>query len=123
MQLLLDEARRGNSEPANTSSSYADPSVTDQEGTGQVGDDQLSLDGAENPLQLLARASDLRLTQATDPSASASSTGNISNGRNDTLDVHRFFLPIKVRLDQGPELDPVDIGLVSIEEAGILVSL
>jgi hypothetical protein len=125
LQLLLEEARGGTSEPANTSPFCAEPSVSDRDGTGQVSDDQLALDDAENPLQLLARASDLRLTMAqpTDHTASTPSTGNISSARNDTLDVHRFFLPIKVRLDQGPELDPVDIGLVSIEEAGMLVSL
>lgn len=123
LQLLLDEARRGQSELASTNASSIDPSGTEQDGAAQTSDDQLTLDDAENPLQLLARASDLRLTQATNPSTSNPSTGIISNEKNDALDLHMFFLPIKVRLDQGPELDPIDIGLVSLEEAGTLVSL
>jgi hypothetical protein len=128
LQLLLDEARGSASESARNPSPFSAQGClarADQDGPHLVSDDHLSLDDAENPLQLLARASDLRLSMAqpAGPSASIPSSGHMLDDLNGTLDVHRFFSPIKVRLDQGPELDPIDIGLVSLEEASMLVSL
>ncbi|OKL58150.1 hypothetical protein UA08_06836 [Talaromyces atroroseus] len=68
--------------------------------------DGLALDDAENPLQLLARASDLQLAPLTlNYSARA---------------VDSFFVPIKANLDIGPHLDPVDLGLVTFKEANRL---
>lgn len=89
-----------------------------------VGDGQQALDDAENPLQLLARASDLRLTspQSSDfpftPSAS-----HVGSDMDQQSDVKRFFLPIKASLDHGPSYDPIDLGLVTEEEADLLLSL
>lgn len=38
------------------------------------------------------------------------------------MDVHRFFLPMKASLDQGPGLDPIDVGLVTLDEAETLLA-
>lgn len=87
-------------------------------------DDQQALDDAENPLQLLARASDLRLTT---PMSSdhmfTPSTSHKGSELDQQSDVHRFFLPIKASLDRGPSYDPIDLGLVTEEEAELLLSL
>lgn len=93
--------------------------------------DNLSLDDAENPLQLLARASDLQLSppEARAPlkwpslalaePASApreSLDGNLNAARS-------FFVPAKARLDTGSDMDPIELGLVTFNEAETLFSL
>jgi hypothetical protein len=87
-------------------------------------DDQQALDDAENPLQLLARASDLRLTS---PQSSdylfTPSISHMGSDADQQSDIHRFFLPIKASLDRGSEYDPIDLGLVTEEEAQLLLSL
>jgi hypothetical protein len=87
-------------------------------------DDQLALEGVENPLQLLARASDLRIASPTTRNGSVSTpSSHIHASENGPfLDVHRFFLPMKATLDQGPGLDPIDVGLVTLEEAELLLT-
>jgi hypothetical protein len=37
------------------------------------------------------------------------------------LEVHQFFLPMKASLDQGSGLDPIDVGLVTTDEAEMLL--
>ena len=37
--------------------------------------------------------------------------------------VDSFFVPIKASLDVGPELDPVDLGLITFEDAKDLFAL
>ncbi|OWP01951.1 hypothetical protein B2J93_4577 [Marssonina coronariae] len=82
--------------------------------------DQYSLDDAENPLQLLARASDLSA-----PSKSALNTiprpssGPPSTGIGDQK-LRDFFGPFRPSLDVGPEVDPIDLGLVTEDEAAVL---
>jgi hypothetical protein len=96
---------------------------TDVAPTSNAGDDQL--EGVENPLQLLARASDLRIASPlTPPGGNASTPGTWLSGseHGPYLDVQRFFLPMKANLDQGPGLDPVDVGLVTLEEAEMLLT-
>ncbi|PLB44654.1 hypothetical protein P170DRAFT_368185 [Aspergillus steynii IBT 23096] len=92
--------------------------------------DGLSLDDAENPLQLLARASDLQLSP---PKARATikwpSLGSVepAGAPRDSLDgsltaARSFFVPAKARLDTGPDMDPIDLGLVTLHEAETLFS-
>lgn len=122
LQQLLHEARGGITEGTESVSSNGAIFAGERDGAGQSSDDQLALDDAENPLQLLARASDLRLT-STPPNVFTPSSGIHTSDKDDQVDVHRFFLPIKDRLDQSPDLDPIDLGLLSLEEAEMLISL
>lgn len=89
-----------------------------------------ALDDAENPLQLLARASDLRLVssayaadQASNLQSPLSPHENTIYSDNSSRNVHSFFLPMKASLDVGPEIDPVDLGLISLEDAKTLFAL
>jgi hypothetical protein len=122
LQQLLEDARSGFVEPADATPSNDPSSVPDRDGAGQSSDDQLALDDAENPLQLLARASDLRLASPKSTDINTPNSSHIASDRNETSDVQRYFLPTKARLDQGPDLDPIDIGLVSLEESEALIS-
>jgi hypothetical protein len=88
------------------------------------------LDDAENPLQLLARATDLRPStpQLSEVNASTHSSPNFGIERDDRLSTNRFFQPVKVSLDgegfhDGQETDPIEVGLVTMEEAEMLLSL
>jgi hypothetical protein len=91
-------------------------------------DDSLALDDAENPLQLLARASDLQLSPqgiqyVVNPSLPISSpvTTTHSKYAPSRAGTESFFVPLRASLDVGPELDPVELGLVSLEESTILM--
>ncbi|KAL3470896.1 hypothetical protein BJX99DRAFT_238592 [Aspergillus californicus] len=92
--------------------------------------ESLALDDAENPLQLLARASDLQLSpndvrdaaswpslRTPQPTAdpSVSLEGNIAAAKT-------FFIPVRASLDIGPDLDPIEIGLVTLPEAESLLA-
>lgn len=88
--------------------------------------DSLSLDDAENPLQLLARASDLQLPPAEvrsfhgrrtlEPSQPAAIPQN-NNAEDDSSTAKLFFVPVKANLDLGPDMDPIELGLVTPDEA------
>ena len=91
-------------------------------------DESLSLDDAENPLQLLARASDLQLSPtglrhtqppllAPPPILPPENSSFVDSGAKS------FFVPAKAHLDVGPELDPVELGLVTYDESESLFSL
>ncbi|KUJ22901.1 uncharacterized protein LY89DRAFT_313584 [Mollisia scopiformis] len=80
-------------------------------------EEQFAVDDAENPLQLLARASDLSAPNAqTSFATSASIHHNPSRAGNDQ-DLQDFFGPFRPSLDVGPDIDPIDLGLVTEEEA------
>ncbi|KAF7593030.1 hypothetical protein BBP40_012117 [Aspergillus hancockii] len=88
--------------------------------------DSLSLDDAENPLQLLARASDLQLSPTSEGrdvhrwrSLMSSQPAIISQSlpEDDASTTKSFFVPVKANLDLGPDMDPVDLGLVTLNEA------
>lgn len=121
LQQLLREAR-GSRASSTSSPSNSVPAPSD--GAAHVSDDQQALDDAENPLQLLARASDLRLTspQSSD-NPFTPATSLLGSDADQQSDVHRFFLPIKATLDRGPAYDPIDLGLVTEEEAELLLAL
>lgn len=85
--------------------------------------DHLSLDDAENPLQLLARTSELlsaihpRVAANGPPGYLASKTGVRSD-----YDLQKFFGPYQPRLDIGEDLDPIELGLITLAEAEALFS-
>ncbi|KAF2145859.1 uncharacterized protein K452DRAFT_220757 [Aplosporella prunicola CBS 121167] len=64
------------------------------------------LNDAENPLQLLAHASDLSRSRLTQQDV---------NRNNDAG--QGFFRPLKPKLDVGPDMDPIELGLVTQAEA------
>ncbi|KAL4738101.1 hypothetical protein BDV11DRAFT_216251 [Aspergillus similis] len=87
--------------------------------------ESLALDDAENPLQLLARASDLQLSPknvrntATWPllATPQPATGVSVVVQDNVTAAKSFFVPVRASLDIGPDIDPIDIGLVTLPEA------
>ncbi|KAH7363769.1 hypothetical protein BKA65DRAFT_121581 [Rhexocercosporidium sp. MPI-PUGE-AT-0058] len=79
-------------------------------------DDNFSVDDAENPLQLLARASDL---SAPTNQASYLSPPRFPGAVGDQQ-LRDFFGPFRPSLDVGTDIDPIELGLVTEEEAVIL---
>lgn len=85
----------------------------------------LAVDDAENPLQLLARASYFR------PSEQPRSRPSPQKTRHDATpsdgpsisSLHEFFSNARVDLDVGEDVDPVSLGLVGADEADELFSL
>ncbi|RFU26097.1 hypothetical protein B7463_g10243, partial [Scytalidium lignicola] len=83
-----------------------------------------AFDDAENPLQLLARASDLSLPR--NPLSSTSNsiltaippTSATYTAKDETL--RTFFGPFRPRLDIGEDIDPVEMGYITLEEADVL---
>lgn len=84
----------------------------------------LTVDDAENPLQLLARASKLQLSPT--PGGTGSSPGQMSRSgrRKQHLDqddgdseIQSFFTGFRVSLDVGDDIDPIQMGLVTENEA------
>ncbi|OJI87406.1 hypothetical protein ASPTUDRAFT_54380 [Aspergillus tubingensis CBS 134.48] len=91
--------------------------------------DNLSLDDAENPLQLLARASDLQLSPTEVrgahkwPPSTIQPSGMLQNSTEGSDPAAQsYFVPIRASLDVGPDIDPIDIGLVTPSEAESLFS-
>lgn len=93
--------------------------------------DNLSLDDAENPLQLLARASDLQLSPVEVREAPRWASASLlqptitprSSSGSGGMSAKNFFVPVRASLDVGPDLDPIDIGLVTLTEAESLFAL
>ena len=92
--------------------------------------DGLTLDDAENPLQLLARTSELLSTDGpptrrqTSVGPTATPTRNeIPGDSAEDACLQAFFGRFRPRLDLGPELDPIDVGLVTLPEAETLFTL
>lgn len=116
------------SSPHRTSASLE--TAPSQSGTGdedpgqKIGSDQLNLDDAENPLQLLARTSELLSSIAPPvpgfgvdnfPHGSTWNRGLPTSDRDN--DLQQFFGPFHPRLDLGEDLDPIELGLISLAEA------
>lgn len=85
---------------------------------------ELALDNADNPLQLLANASMLP-GKSPSTSMSMSQVGVLSqigavdaNAREATL--QKFFGSPPPNLDNSPDLDPINLGLVTLEESVFL---
>lgn len=80
------------------------------------------VDDAENPLQLLARASYFQPSPRDSRSKSTPQhvrrNGSVLESNADSSEsIEAFFTGAKVDLDVGSDIDPIDIGLVSEEEA------
>ncbi|KAK3985254.1 hypothetical protein QBC44DRAFT_161962 [Cladorrhinum sp. PSN332] len=94
---------------------------------GHVGEESLAVDDAENPLQLLARASDLHVSPksgdhpALDAASSSNSRARGQNKQPERIsEVEKFFKLSQFSLDIGPSLDPIELGLITQEEADTL---
>lgn len=95
------------------------------EKTGEV-----TINNADNPLQLLAIASaipeDPRSTASpstagkVSPDSRTISTENRTIALGDEDETHDFFSPTTSRLDIDPELDPINLGLLTVEESRML---
>ncbi|KAI2641294.1 hypothetical protein GGS21DRAFT_547669 [Xylaria nigripes] len=92
-----------------------------------VDDDQLNLDDAENPLQLLARTSELlssigghnrEMPGHLLPKSLHNRERMTESHHNDNL--LTFFGRLQPRLDNGPDLDPIELGLLTLAEAEAL---
>lgn len=88
----------------------------------QIQDENYSVDDAENPLQLLARASDLSVpTQPTYmPNSLISAAFTARRDSGGDQDLQSFFGPFRPSLDIAEESDPIHIGLVTPEETDTL---
>lgn len=92
-------------------------------------EERLAVDDAENPLQLLARASNLHLSpdssQDQSPGAAVSLHPAISVHDDDPemRQVESFFGTTHFNVDKGEDYDPIDLGLVTEEEAEMLFDL
>jgi hypothetical protein len=93
-------------------------------------DETSDLADAENPLQLLAQTSELMQASATASHTIApisvpraiQPVGELSFAA-DYDGIGRFFGRFRPRLDVEPELDPVEIGLITLSEANALFDL
>lgn len=88
-------------------------------------DDHFALDDAENPLQLLARASDISgpsnmVTFASNQLTSYPAPRQSNGVQNQ--DLHTFFGPFRPSLDIEEDSDPIELGLVTEEESEALFS-
>jgi hypothetical protein len=87
--------------------------------------DEVALNNADNPLQLLAMASGLpgqspSTTMSTSPAGVALTSAPDGNATNDDNELQQFFGSPQPRLDNSPDLDPINLGLVTQEEADSL---
>jgi len=87
-----------------------------------ITDENFSVDDAENPLQLLARASDLSLPSGQEHSQPFASAPPLAQkqGSSVTQNLEAFFGPFRPSLDVGEDIDPIDMGLVTLEETDML---
>lgn len=83
----------------------------------------LAIDDAENPLQLLARASYIQPSPESRHGNSPMQAHTASTTGQTEDEIQAFFAPAQVHLDVGPNVDPVSLGLVSEEEADKLFNL
>lgn len=92
-------------------------------------EERLAVDDAENPLQLLARASNLHLSpdssQDQSPGAAASlhPASSVHDDDPEMRQVENFFGTTHFNVDKGDDYDPIDLGLVTEEEADMLFDL
>ncbi|KAL5335678.1 hypothetical protein BJX70DRAFT_410303 [Aspergillus crustosus] len=130
LQDLLSKTQK--QQPQNESEVFSEdpdqiesPHFTRESNSGE----SLALDDAENPLQLLARASDLQLSpkdvrdtatwsSLTAPQPEIGLSVRVeSNAPAAKSAAKSFFVPVRATLDVRPDLDPIEIGLVTLSEA------
>ncbi|KAH8902835.1 hypothetical protein BR93DRAFT_919389 [Coniochaeta sp. PMI_546] len=89
-------------------------------------EESLAVDDAENPLQLLARASNLHLSPPSSDHAASGATGSgsmqsiLNHTNKDIAEIERFFNSTQFSLDTDADMDPINLGLLSEEEAEAL---
>ncbi|OAA37862.1 Transcription factor [Metarhizium rileyi] len=111
-----------------TSSAAEEEDVTDQTSISdfaQQTEESLAIDDAENPLQLLARASYFQPSRdLLSPSSPQHSRrkGATSAEIIGAASLESFFTGAKVNLDACSDIDPIELGLVTEEEADSLFS-
>lgn len=96
----------------------SEPSSRNTEEDGDV-----TVNNANNPLQLLAIASAIPESTTGDPSPDLNhgiSPSTITAVPGDDDETRDFFSPMTSKLDLGKDLDPQDLGLVSDQEVEIL---
>lgn len=92
-------------------------------------EERLAVDDAENPLQLLARASNLHLSpdssqdQSPGGAASLHPASSVHDDDPEMRQVESFFGTTHFNVDNGDDYDPIDLGLVTEEEAEMLFDL
>jgi hypothetical protein len=91
-----------------SSSSQKNPAMN------EGGDDSFSVHDAENPLQLLARASDLTTQTNTNILPVMRTATQSDQG------LRNFFGPFRPSLDNEADTDPIEMGLVTLEETSAL---
>ncbi|KEY64187.1 hypothetical protein S7711_03477, partial [Stachybotrys chartarum IBT 7711] len=81
--------------------------------------DTLAINDAENPLQLLARASYLQAPRESRHGKSPQSAQSTAAAKpkSPANELQAFFAPARANLDVGDDIDPISLGLVSDEEA------
>jgi hypothetical protein len=87
--------------------------------------DTLAINDAENPLQLLARASYLQAPRESRHGKSPQSAQSTAAAKpkGPANELQAFFAPARASLDVGDDIDPISLGLVSDEEAESLFTL
>ena len=123
--ILLPDA---DSDAGDSSGSEQDAMSVPQDSTpsqGHVGEEILAVDDAENPLQLLARASDLHVSPKSGADHAAAEAMSHKRARQNNpneriSEVEKFFKLSQFSLDTGPDLDPIHLGLLTGEEADTL---
>lgn len=92
-------------------------------GLTQANEETLAIDDAENPLQLLARASYFQPPEEPKhpsprfPVPIERGAARAGAKSSSSKELHDFFAPARVNLDVGDDIDPISLGLVSMEEA------
>lgn len=92
-------------------------------------EESLAVDDAENPLQLLARASNLHLSPPSSDHAGSAPAGSgslqslLDHNTKDMAEIERFFNSTQFSLDTDADMDPISLGLLSEEEADALFAL
>ncbi|KAM7190090.1 hypothetical protein V8F33_009677 [Rhypophila sp. PSN 637] len=123
--LILPDA---SSDAGDSSGSEMDTMSAHQESTpsqSHVAEENLAIDDAENPLQLLARASDLHVSPKAGidhmpVESMAHQRARLGKQTDKISEVEKFFQLTQFSLDIGPDLDPIDLGLITTEEADSL---
>lgn len=116
---------------ADTSNHFSDEETAprqelrDVPGVVQRDQSNLAIDDAENPLELLARAS--YNIQTSPESRYGTSPQSVQVRSTSSKEQHQiedklksFFSPTRSRLDIGPDIDPVSLGLVAENECETL---
>lgn len=88
-------------------------------------EESLAIDDAENPLQLLARASYIQPSSESRsrPSPQTRPRDQQFTGKTgESVSLEDFFTSARVNLDVGDDIDPISLGLVTEEEAVTLFS-